>query len=463
MTEEKRGPRLLPLTLLLSLLLCLFATTGGRQIFVNEMLGEAYDSQGEHFLRGDPDVDGEAIRHEAIVVDGKARMYFGPFPAFLRIILNSVYPSGRGNWSRISGICAGLIALFAFAGLIRDCLGSSPLSPRARNWVGNACVAGFALGSPLLFLLGNLSIYNEAVVWGLAWSLAALFFAWRSRNAEGRALTYSLLGFSLCAGGALLSRVTFGAPFLLIGPLLALRLPRPDRLRRLAALLLPLGAAVAFYLLLSYAKFGTAIGVSYVHYINPAHREFAHKHGIFNLARVPYGMANYFGWHFPLFQDQAPFLRADRHQCDPAIYSLPISETYLPIPWTSGWLLFGALIGIAFLFRGGRSDGFDRGIAMAFFAQVLCILSYFALAQRYAADLYPFLIFCLLLFLRSGGALLLRARYAIVALVAIAIVVNSLATVSWLVDVDPNVRADTRAIWSRFLGRESSAIKKENK
>src|SRR5437762_8184172 len=94
---------LLPLTLLVSALLWLFTTTGGRQIFVTEILGGAYDSQAEHFLRGDVDVDVDAIRHESMIVNGKVRMYFGPFPAFVRIPLNFVYPAGYGKWSRIAG------------------------------------------------------------------------------------------------------------------------------------------------------------------------------------------------------------------------------------------------------------------------------------------------------------------------------------------------------------------------
>src|SRR5438874_13739357 len=101
-----RSPQLLALTLLLSGLLWLFSTKGGRQIFVKEVLGSAYDSQAEHFLRGNVDVDTEAIGHEAMIVNGKTRMYFGPFPAFLRIPLNLVYPAGYGNWSRLSGFCA---------------------------------------------------------------------------------------------------------------------------------------------------------------------------------------------------------------------------------------------------------------------------------------------------------------------------------------------------------------------
>ena len=71
------------------------------------MLGGAYDSQAEHFLRGDVDVDVDAIGHEAMIVNDKVRMYFGPFPAFLRIPLNFIYPAGYGKWSRISGFCRG--------------------------------------------------------------------------------------------------------------------------------------------------------------------------------------------------------------------------------------------------------------------------------------------------------------------------------------------------------------------
>jgi len=60
---------------LLSLVLWFFATTGGRQIFVKEVLGGAYDSQAEHFLRGNVDVGAEAIRHEAMIVNDHVRMY----------------------------------------------------------------------------------------------------------------------------------------------------------------------------------------------------------------------------------------------------------------------------------------------------------------------------------------------------------------------------------------------------
>jgi len=65
------------------------------------------------------------------------------------------------------------------------------------------------------------------------------------------------------------------------------------------------------------------------------------------------------------------------------------------------------------------------------------------------------LIFCLIVFLGSGGAALLWSRHVIIGLVALSVVINSLATISWLVDADLNVPPETRAAWEKLLGRRS--------
>ena len=449
-----RGPRLWPVLVVLSIAIWIIATTGGRQVFVKEVLGDAFDSQAEHFLHGNVDVDGDTIRWEAMIVDGKARMYFGPFPAFLRMPLNLIYPAGRGAWSRISGFLAGELALFGFAGLVTSALRNSSLSSRARNLLGGACLVGFVFGTPLLFLLGNLSIYNEAIIWALAWAIAALFFAWRSQTAEGQALTLSVLGFSVSAACGLLSRVTYGAPLVLIAAVLAIELVRQSRWRLLPVLLLPLTVGLAFYLILSYARFRTFSGINYDYYINPVHREFAHEHGIFSLQRIPFGLADYFGLRFPSIQSQAPFLRADRHPSPhPQLYSLPFSETYLPVTWAATWLLAGAIGGIVCLFRKNCAALLERGVAAALACQSIGILCYYALSQRYSVDLYPFLIACFIIFLRRGMNLLPRVYPLLIALIIVSSTVNSLATMSWLVDADQNVQPETRAIYIRWLGR----------
>src|SRR5947199_8776026 len=127
MAEHQKPARFIILTLALSIILWLFTTTGGRQIFVKEVLGAAFDSQAEHLLRGDPGVDLEDIRHESMIVNGKLRMYFGPFPAFTRMPLNFILPQERGRWSRVCGFAAGLIALWSFAALVRLSLRNSTL------------------------------------------------------------------------------------------------------------------------------------------------------------------------------------------------------------------------------------------------------------------------------------------------------------------------------------------------
>jgi hypothetical protein len=454
MVEENRTPKLLPAVLVLGVLLWIFTMTGGRQIFVSEMLSEAYDSQAEHLLRGDPGVDGQAIRHEVMVVNGKSVMYFGPFPALVRIPLNFIYPKGRGLWSRLSGFCAGMIALAAFAGLIRMGLRSSPLSSRWRSWLGNASLVGFAFGSPLLLLLGNLSIYDEAIIWGLAWSLAALYFVWRSRTAEGTALTLSMLAFSLCAGGALLSRATFGAPLLLIAPLLVFRVLRRDPIRNLAALVLPLAAALLFHFLLSYARFGNFSGMSIGSYSNSTQREFAQKYGFFRLERVPYSFADYFILRRPRFQHGPLFLKAGREPYNyPKLYSVPFTETYSSLLWCSSWILLGAIVGAVLVLRPGGSGAVGRGIAAVLFLEVIGILSFMGLCQRYMAEFFPFFVFLFIVFLRTGRGALFRLRYLIIGLVAVSVIINSVATVDWLIEADMNVPMEMKAKWNALLRR----------
>ena len=458
MIEQDRAPRLWPVALFLAALFWLITTTGGRHVFVQDMLGEAYDSQAEHLLHGDPGVSGDAIRHEVMIVNGKSRMYFGPFPALLRIPLNFVYPQGRGHWSRVSGFCAGIVALASFTALLTRALRLSKLSSRWRNWLGNICLVGFALGSPLFLLLADVSIYHEAIIWGLAWSLAALYFAGRCRRRAGASLTLSLFAFAFCAGAAVLSRVTFGLPLVLIAPLLALRLLRqPHRGRNLTALFLPLGAAVLFHLALNYAKFGDLVGAGIRYHINPVQREFAQKHGLFRLKRVPYSLADYFILRRPIPQPRAPFLKTSQQSYNyPKLYVMPFTETYSSLIWCSSWIVLGALVAVRFLFKPTCSDGLDRMIALLLFAEIIVVSSFMGLAQRYLAEFFPFLVFCFVIFLRCGSAVF-RVRYLVIALVAASVTINSLSTVSWLVDVDANTPAAVRASWKALLQRTGNS------
>jgi hypothetical protein len=112
------------------------------------------------------------------------------------------------------------------------------------------------------------------------------------------------------------------------------------------------------------------------------------------------------------------------------------------------------VIGVAMLLRPEGADSVDRAIAAIFLLQAILILSFMGLAQRYLAELFPFLIFVFLIFLRQGKTAF-QLRYLLMGLVVVSIVINSLTTVSWLVQADMNVPAETRAKWNQFLGRTS--------
>jgi len=189
--------------------------------------------------------------------------------------------------------------------------------------------------------------------------------------------------------------------------------------------------------------------------INPVQRDFAVKHRLFRIERVPYSFADYFVLRSPKLQREAPFLKAGRQDYEnESLYVMPVTETYSSLLWSSSWILLGAVIGVALLLRPDGADGVDRAIAAIFFLEVLVILSFMGLAQRYIAELFPFLTFALLIFLRQGRVAY-HLRYLLIALVALSVVINSLTTVSWLVEADMNVPAATHAKWNQFLGRTS--------
>jgi hypothetical protein len=137
----------------------------------------------------------------------------------------------------------------------------------------------------------------------------------------------------------------------------------------------------------------------------------------------------------------------------PNLYVMPFSETHLSILWSSSWVLLGATIGVILLGRRGSTDWLDRGIAIALLAQVIIILSFMGLAQRYTAEIFPFLIFCFIVFLRKNGMVLVHMRYAILALIALSIIINTLSTAFWL-GQDKNLPTETRTFWQ--LGQEKN-------
>ena len=169
-----------------------------------------YDSLSESLLKGKATVDPSIILWEAFVVNDKTYMYFGPFPALLRIIPNELLPELYGRWSRLSCLLAALICIISFALIVQYQLNKNHhISNDDKKFLFNISLFGFGFGTPIITLVTENHIYNESILWGLSLSMCGVYFI-ISIISQDNFNYRNLFCLSFCAGGAILSKFTFG-------------------------------------------------------------------------------------------------------------------------------------------------------------------------------------------------------------------------------------------------------------
>ena len=327
-------------------------------------------------------------------MNGHKYLYFGPFPALLRIVPNLLFPSARGEWSKLSCFLAAFVALLAFTRLsVRAVARNAEARPRARAALLHVAIIGFGLGSPLVYLVSCARIYHEAIIWALAGSLVALdaiLEVLESRTSRAGALAIA----SAASAVALLSRVTFALP--LAGALLAaggvslwraVREPRPVRAGILVALAaIPGLAGAGLQLWYNEKRFGSplkSIDFAYT-YVNPDELG-----GVFTLRRLPSSLACYFGMPSDAFSTTPPFFTISRvHYAEPGLF-FGWTEQTASLTLVSPWLLAGAGIGAILLLR--RPRPIPLLLASLFLLQCVLIGSFYFVTQRYAAEFLPLL------------------------------------------------------------------------
>jgi hypothetical protein len=224
--------------------------------------------------RGAPVVDAAGnpvtpLSIEAIVVDGRAYLYYGPVPSLLRVPLLALTDDLDGETSQPAMLAAFGVALAAVTVLhwrIRALVRGPDAGLGRRGAVLSGLVTfGVGAGSVLLYLASQPTVYHEANLWGLAFALCAFAALLRLQTRPTvRAVAW--------AGGwttlALLSRASVG-----VGPLVALGLvagamawrwwsshsgpsPRRGSGRVLAALGVACVLPVVLYAGVNLAKFG---------------------------------------------------------------------------------------------------------------------------------------------------------------------------------------------------------------
>ena len=152
-------------------------------------------------------------------MDDGTYMYFGPWPAVLRMPVAAVTKSFDNRLSQVSMLLGYIVALafsLRLAWRVRTLtLGDAPVG-RFEAVVVGSFVFVVGTGSALVFLGGQLLVFQEALLWGVAWSLGALELVIAfTVTLRARWLVLA----SLLTLLALFSRAALGA-----GPLIALGL-----------------------------------------------------------------------------------------------------------------------------------------------------------------------------------------------------------------------------------------------
>ena len=206
---------------LASIVFAYFLLEGRFNLFEPEFLSSFYDVQARALLDGHWDVPARSLAWERFEIDGKFYTYFGPWPAFLRMPILALTHRLDGQLSRVSMLLAYGLLLAAVARLCwqaRTLVRGNGPPTRATLLGAGGFVFLIGCGSTVLFLSGRTWVYHEALLWGLAWTLAAFscFIAYvvdpTRRN---------LVLVSATATLAFLSRATVGSgPVLALGALL---------------------------------------------------------------------------------------------------------------------------------------------------------------------------------------------------------------------------------------------------
>jgi hypothetical protein len=203
---------------------------GRLDLFATHLLDGLFDAQAHALLDGHWDVPRRELGFEAFLIDGKSYMYFGPWPAFLRLPIAAVTDSLDGQLTQLSMLGAFAVLMVATSRLlwrVRVLARGTRRASRSELWAAGLFVAVVGAGSVVMFLASRPVVYHETELWGTALAIAA-FEAILGFVVEpsGRRLTWA---GTLC-GLTMLTRGSVG-----LGPMVALTLVFAARLLLLVA------------------------------------------------------------------------------------------------------------------------------------------------------------------------------------------------------------------------------------
>jgi hypothetical protein len=169
-----------------------------------------FELQARALFHGHLDVPPGSLGIEAFVVDGRHYMYFGPFPALLRMPILLLTDRLDGRLTAVSMLVGWFVLAAALTVLVRRVRvllrGDAPVGRFEAIGLG-AVVATVTGGSTVVFLASQPWVYHEVYIWSTALTVAAvasLIAAWEDPRGRRVTLTGAL------AVAVMLTRSTAG-------------------------------------------------------------------------------------------------------------------------------------------------------------------------------------------------------------------------------------------------------------
>ncbi len=461
---------------------CLLTHFGGG-LFEVELHGWAFDSLAESLWRGESGVDPRAIRWEGMRVGERTVMYFGLWPALLRMASSPIAPELLGLWPRLSCFLASAFAVHGFGLLaMRRLAANAALDDVWRGRLLDACWLGFGLGTPLAFVVFAATLYNEAVIWAFSLAVHALHHGLRCLDEQDTG-AFTLTAFGFFAGAALLARLTFGVPLVGSFAVVSLRAllravrggadpsgVRGRRLLRLAACSLPLVFALGLQLWYNADRFGSVFETADYHllrYFENDRESFSAylEHGAVSPARWPTAARNLFGVRSEYFRAGFPFVQVARPAYPgTGLYPQMFNSHVISLLLVSPWLLLGSAAGAHLAWQRGL-DPWRSLVALGLLAQLLLVMGFMIMEQRYLLDALMFPLFAFAYLLSDLGLRPpwnpRRCRGAVWGMAILALwsaVATSLSTLSEIPVSGKQVGREYKREWAARFERVDAAL-----
>lgn len=380
------------------------ATRYSFEIFGEEIGGLAFNDLARSLVAGRVGVDPILALNEGFFNGRETVLYFGPLPAIIRIPL-VILGDPLLLVSRLACIVASLLAILAVYAICSTMRAKTSSARHGQCGLARIVTVTFAIGSPLLIIVAWPSMFNEAMLWGLATSLWAYHAL--ARIIIARELTPRvLLQLSLCSGLALFSRVTFAVPlYLAIAGLCVVYWRHlwhsPLRLRLLLSLMIPtacIAAAQAWY---NVARYGNALRFAPLG--DASYLQVSSFGGQWNLMRVPSNVLTYLGLRFSQFSEHFPYIRpVPAHYSPDRVFIQPSwwREDVATFPVVTPLLTIFTMIAVYRIVRSRSALAIGGLILLSL--QPFLILTYYAACPRYSAEFMPLLVYCAAYIVRYG-------------------------------------------------------------